>query len=121
MDALSIFGLAARLHVNMILDDRRDGRGDVNTVERVLGPCYARLVGNPPANARFMNRIVCFISEGCREPYAILILTDVGQAETFAQLATGACADRITVQFIQTDRRVGDTLERIVHGASQSH
>ena len=121
MDALSIFGLAARLHVNMILDDRRDGRGDANTVECVLGPCYARLVGNPQANVRFMNRIVCFISEGCREPYAILILTDMGQAEAFAQMATGACADRITVQVIQTDRRVGDTFERIVYGASESH
>ena len=121
MDALGIFSLAARLQVNMILDDRHDGLSDASAVEHVLRPCYARLVGNPQVTSRFMNKVVCLISGGCREPYAILILADVGQAESFAQLVTNACADRITVQVIQTDRCVGDALERIVHGASESH
>lgn len=121
MDALDIFGLAARLQVNMILDGRRDGRSDESTDEHVLGSGYARLVGNRQAHVRFINRIVYVISERYREPYAILILTDMGQAESFAQLATGACTDQIIVQVVQIDRRASDTSERTVRGASESH
>ena len=107
MDTLGIFSLAARLQVNMILDDRRDNRSDASTDEHVLGPCYARLVGNQQVTGRFVHKVVCFICEGCREPFAILILTDAGQAESLAQLATSVCAHLATVQVIQTDRRVG--------------
>lgn len=121
MDALGIFSLAARLQVNMILDDRRDGHRDASADEYILGPGYAKLIGNRQVTSQFMNKIVCFLCEGYREPFAILVLTDMGQAESFAQLATSACADRVMVQVIQAGRRAGDTSERTVDGASESH
>jgi hypothetical protein len=121
MDALGIFSLAAQLQVNMILDDRRDGHRDASADEYVLGPGYARLIGNRHVTSQFMNKIVCFLCEGYREPFAILVLTDMGRAESFAQLATSACADRIVIQVIQAGGCAGNTSERTVHGASESH
>ena len=105
----------------MILDDRRNGQGDAGAAEHVLGPCYARLVNNPQVNSRYIDRIVRLVSEGCREPFTILILTDAGQAESFAQLVITACTDRVDVKVVQTNRLGENASERSVHGTPKPH
>ena len=121
VETLGIFSLAARLQVNMILDDRHNGHSDARAAERVLGPCYARLVNNPQVNSRYVNRIVHLVSKGCREAFTILILTDAGQAESFAQLVSTACTDRVDVKVVQTNCLGENASERNVRGTPKPH
>lgn len=56
MQALDVFDLAQEHEVNMIMDGRCNHERDAANFERVLGPCYTRLLDSPRAQGLYIDK-----------------------------------------------------------------
>jgi hypothetical protein len=100
MSAYPVIDLAEEHDVALVLDNRRDHGRDTSTLEWLLGPCYARLPGDPRVSSLYVGKVTS-ITNPCRGQSSILVLTDADQAEPLAALARAACEPYVTVELVK--------------------
>jgi hypothetical protein len=100
MGAYPIIDLAEEHDIAIVLDNRRDRDRDISTLEWLLGPCYARLPGDPRVSCLYISKMTNVTNTWCRQS-SILVLTDADQAEPLTALARAACEAHVTVELIK--------------------
>jgi hypothetical protein len=100
MSAYPVIDLAEEHDIALVLDNRRDHGRDTSTLEWLLGPCYARLPGDPRVSSLYIGKVTS-ITNTWRGQSSILVLTDADQAESLAALARAACEPYVTVELIK--------------------
>jgi len=104
MRANLVLDLAEEHDIAMILDNRRDPENDAalyptTTLARLLGPCYARLPGDPRVSGLCIGEITGMGSLW-RGRSSILVLADADQIEPLIALARTACEPHVTVELV---------------------
>lgn len=100
MSAYPVIDLAEEHDVALVLDNRRDHGRDTSTLEWLLGPCYARLPGDPRVSSLYIGKVTS-ITNTWRRQSSILVLTDADQVEPLTTLARTACEPHVTVELIK--------------------
>jgi hypothetical protein len=100
MAAYPVIDLAEEHDIVLVLDNRRYHGRDTSTLEWLLGPCYARLPGDPRVSSVYIGKVTR-ITNTWRGQSSILVLTDADQAEPLAALARAACEPNVTVELIK--------------------
>lgn len=100
MAAYPVIDLAEEHDVALVLDHRRDRDRDISTLEWMLGPCYARLPGDPRFSSAYIGKLTSVTNAWCGQS-SILVLTDADQAESLTALVRAACEPYVTVEFIK--------------------
>jgi hypothetical protein len=101
MPALDVFDLAQAHEVNMIMDGRCNHERDAMNFERVLGPCYTRLLDSPCAKGLYIDKVTSIANSWHGLTSTILILADTGQAEQVAVLVKDACQTCVQVRLVE--------------------
>jgi len=100
MSAYPVIDLAEEHDIALVLDNRRDHGRDTSTLEWLLGPCYARLPGDPRVSSLYIGKVTS-ITNTWRGQSSILVLTDADQIEPLTTLARTACEPHVTVELIK--------------------
>ena len=100
MSAYPVIDLAEEHDIAIVLDNRHDYGRDISTLEWLLGPCYARLPGDPRVSSLYIGKMTNATNTWCGQS-SILVLTDADQAEPLTALARAACDARVTVELIK--------------------
>jgi hypothetical protein len=100
MRAYPVLDLAEEHDVALVLDHRRDHDGDTSTLEWLLGPCYARLPGDPRVSSLYISKMTNATNTWCGQS-SILVLTDADQAETLVALARAVCEAHVAVELVK--------------------
>jgi len=101
MQALDVFDLALAHEVNMIMDGRSNHECDAMNFERVLGPCYTRLLDSPRAKGLYIDKVTGIANTWRGLTTTILVLADAGQAEQLAVLVKDACKTCVQVRLVE--------------------
>jgi hypothetical protein len=100
MSAYPVIDLAEEHDIALVLDNRRDHGRDTSTLEWLLGPCYARLPGDPRVSSLYIGKVTS-ITNTWRGQSSILVLADADQVEPLTTLARTACEPHVTVELIK--------------------